>query len=151
MAIGHMGWAQPCNANAMNTPPTQCPGTTFTLTGGANGGQPPYTYQWSPATGLSNPNIANPVLTVPNSSTVYTLTITDDNGCTDTDNVTVNPTPGPTASLSLQAPAIQSQFGGLTTYSLCDPSLSWNFVIDDGSSGLKVDVGAEADFVIGIR
>ena len=58
MAIGHMGWAQPCNANAMNTPPTQCPGTTFTLTGGANGGQPPYTYQWSPATGLSRSTCA---------------------------------------------------------------------------------------------
>ena len=45
-------------------------------------------YQWSPATGLSNPNIANP-LAKPSSNTTYTVTSTDANGCTATDSVTV--------------------------------------------------------------
>lgn len=49
-------------------------------------------YSWSPATGLSNPNIANPVAT-PASTTTYTVTVTQ-NGCTATDQVilTVNST-----------------------------------------------------------
>jgi gliding motility-associated-like protein len=38
------------------------------------------TYQWTPSTGLSNPNIKNPVAS-PSSTTVYTLNIVDDNQC----------------------------------------------------------------------
>jgi len=45
-------------------------------------------YQWSPATGLSNPNIANP-LAKPTVNTTYDVTATDANGCTATDSVTV--------------------------------------------------------------
>lgn len=60
------------------------------------------TYSWSPATGLSNANIAQPTVTLTNSGTspvnhTYTLTVTDplDASCTTTDNVivTVNPLP----------------------------------------------------------
>lgn len=59
-------------------------------------------YSWSPATGLSNAAIAQPTVTLTNSTsvpvtTVYTLTVTDpaDNTCSITDNVsvTVNPLP----------------------------------------------------------
>ncbi len=51
-------------------------------------------YSWSPATGLNNPNIANPVAS-PAVSTQYTLTASDGNGCSNTDvvTVTVNPLP----------------------------------------------------------
>ncbi|WP_299059214.1 CARDB domain-containing protein [uncultured Polaribacter sp.] len=45
-------------------------------------------YSWSPTTGLSNPNIWNPIAS-PSETTTYTLTVTE-NGCTDTDTVTVN-------------------------------------------------------------
>lgn len=41
-----------------------------------NGGSPPYTYQWSPSTGVSNPNKLHPVFTVDTSRT-YVLSITD--------------------------------------------------------------------------
>lgn len=37
-------------------------------------------YRWSPATGLSNPNVANPVAS-PLSTTTYTVTITDAQSC----------------------------------------------------------------------
>ncbi len=62
---------------------TVCNGqsTQLNATGGAS-------YQWSPATGLSNPSINNPMAS-PGSTTVYTVTITDVNGCTGTDQVTV--------------------------------------------------------------
>ena len=51
-------------------------------------------YVWSPATGLSNPNIANPIVSTTSSQT-YTVTGTSNLGCTATDQVlvTVNPLP----------------------------------------------------------
>jgi gliding motility-associated-like protein len=54
------------------------------------------TYSWSPGTGLNATNIPNPVCTV-NSTTTYTLTVTDANGCTDTDQVTITVNAAPVA------------------------------------------------------
>ncbi|MCS7085297.1 MAG: hypothetical protein NZ534_04370, partial [Bacteroidia bacterium] len=48
---------------------------------------PGFSYQWSPADGLSNPNIPNPVAS-PNSTTTYTLTVSNGD-CSGTDVVTV--------------------------------------------------------------
>jgi PKD repeat protein len=46
-------------------------------------------YSWAPATGLSNPNIAQPVAT-PASTTTYVMTVSDPgSGCTKKDTVTV--------------------------------------------------------------
>ncbi|MDX2247619.1 MAG: PKD domain-containing protein [Bacteroidia bacterium] len=45
-------------------------------------------YQWTPATGLSDPTVANPVAT-PVLTTTYYVTVTDLNGCEDTDSVRV--------------------------------------------------------------
>jgi len=51
------------------------------------------TYSWSPATGLSNPNVANPVAT-PTETTTYTLTVTNgDQECVATDEVTITVIP----------------------------------------------------------
>lgn len=61
-----------------------CLGMTGQLNG--SGG---VTYSWSPSTDLDNPNIANPVFSGL-ATTNYTLTVTDNNGCTATDDVTVN-------------------------------------------------------------
>ncbi len=53
-------------------------------------------YSWSPANSLSNPNLPNPVAN-PSTSTTYTVTVTDANGCLDTDDVFIevieNPAP----------------------------------------------------------
>ncbi len=46
-------------------------------------------YQWTPATGLSNATIANPLACVAAVTTSYTLTATDINGCTSSANVVV--------------------------------------------------------------
>jgi len=59
------------------------------LNGSASGGTPGYTFLWEPAEGLDNPNIANPVAN-PATTTVYTLTVTDEFGCVNTDQVTIN-------------------------------------------------------------
>jgi gliding motility-associated-like protein len=65
-----------------------CASSVATLYGSGSGSAP-VTYLWSPANGITD--IASPVTTAkPNSTTVYTLTITDMFGCTATDNATVN-------------------------------------------------------------
>jgi len=45
-------------------------------------------YQWSPTTGLSNPNVSNPFAN-PASNTTYCVTVTDASGCTGVDCVAV--------------------------------------------------------------
>lgn len=55
---------------------TICNGSSLNLL--ATGGS---TYVWTPAASLSNPNISNPVAT-PGTTTNYTVTVTDPNGCT---------------------------------------------------------------------
>jgi hypothetical protein len=57
-----------------------------TLNGTAAGGIAPYTYLWSP--GGRTPNGISTVV-CPTVTTTYTLTVTDKNGCTRTDDVTV--------------------------------------------------------------
>ncbi|MCW3087587.1 MAG: type sorting protein [Sediminibacterium sp.] len=49
------------------------------------------TYSWSPPTGLSDPNIANPVAMLNSAydSVTYTVRVTDKNGCYSEDQVTV--------------------------------------------------------------
>ncbi len=60
-----------------------CPGASVSLQ--ASGGQ---FYSWSPPTGLSNPNIANPVATV-QEDMLYTVTVSDLSGCVNQGNVMV--------------------------------------------------------------
>ena len=52
------------------------------------------TYSWSPLAGITNPTISDPIAT-PSTTTLYTLTVTDVNGCTadGTVNVTVDDVP----------------------------------------------------------
>ncbi|MGE0561785.1 MAG: PKD domain-containing protein, partial [Flavobacteriales bacterium] len=61
----------------------------------------PLIYSWTPTTGLSNPNIYNPVAT-PTSTTTYTVTVQQSGApaaCNATSNVTVNVV-APTVSIS---------------------------------------------------
>jgi HYR domain/PA domain len=62
------------------------------LSSTVTGGTPGYTYNWAPATGLSNPNIANPVAS-PIVTTTYTVTVTDSKGCSRSLSITINVLP----------------------------------------------------------
>src|SRR5690606_23277766 len=50
------------------------------------------TYVWEPAESLNNPNIANPIAR-PDETTTYTVTVSTQEGCTATDQVTVTVIP----------------------------------------------------------
>ncbi|RZK24735.1 MAG: gliding motility-associated C-terminal domain-containing protein [Hymenobacter sp.] len=83
-------------ANVGAAAPSLCSGQTITLGAAPVAGN---TYRWSPATGLSNPAIANPTLTLTNTTsapTTQTYTLTVVNQATTCSNaatvaVTVNP------------------------------------------------------------
>ena len=47
-----------------------------------------YDYEWSPATGLDNPSIHNPIATI-TESTTYVLTVSNQYGCTATESVEI--------------------------------------------------------------
>ena len=70
-------------ATVSPTDPTVCLGQSLPLL--ATGG---YSYEWSPATGLSNAYSADPVAT-PRSTTSYTLTVKDDIGCKNAQPLTI--------------------------------------------------------------
>ncbi|MEZ4996700.1 MAG: hypothetical protein R2758_04230 [Bacteroidales bacterium] len=63
------------------------------------GGEPGYTYLWSPSTGLSDPAIKSPTAK-PAVTTTYTVTVTDNNGCQTTAPVTVTVLPMPVVTAS---------------------------------------------------
>ncbi len=60
-----------------------------------------FTYLWSPAAGLNNPNLANPVA-APTATTTYTLTVSEAGSCTlpQTSNLTITVNPLPIATIS---------------------------------------------------
>lgn len=60
-------------------------GDSVQLYHGVSGGIPPYNYQWSPIEGLSNPTIDS-TWASPDTTTNYTITVTDSSGCSVHDN-----------------------------------------------------------------
>jgi gliding motility-associated-like protein len=56
-------------------------------------------YSWSPSTGLSNATVQNPMAN-PMATVLYTVTVTDANGCSATDDVSVTVNVKPVANLS---------------------------------------------------
>ncbi len=88
-----IGGVTPLGVFSSANPQTICLGESSQLNAVAVGGSGNYIYEWTPATGLSNPNIANPIAT-PEETIVYTVTVDDgDNVVTDEITITVNPVP----------------------------------------------------------
>ncbi|MDX1909278.1 MAG: gliding motility-associated C-terminal domain-containing protein [Bacteroidia bacterium] len=106
----------PRPATGANPGGTICQGQSFQLS--AFGGT---TYQWSPAGGLSNTGIFNPVATPP-ASVTYQVLITDVFGCTSTDTVQIQVNPLPPANAgpdAVRCPGVplQLQASGGISYS----------------------------------
>jgi hypothetical protein len=85
---------------------TMCPGDIKSLQLPAcfkvYGGEAPYTYSWSPTTGLNDPTIFNPTVSglTPGIHS-YTLTVTDQNATVVTDTVVVNVITPPSVTATL--------------------------------------------------
>ncbi|MBE9491394.1 MAG: T9SS type A sorting domain-containing protein [Bacteroidetes bacterium] len=81
------------NVNASASPAEICLGESSQLNAFASGGSGNYTYQWTPETGLSDPNSSNPVAT-PDETTNYSVTVNDgSSSVTDEIILTVHPVP----------------------------------------------------------
>jgi hypothetical protein len=95
-------------ANAGTDKTLTCTNTSFVIGTAAVAGN---TYTWSPAFGLDNANIAQPVVSSPGT---YTLTVTNSiNGCTATDQIVI--------SQNITAPAANA--GPNKTLTCANPSL----------------------------
>ncbi len=108
-----------------------CAGSSTQITATINGGQTPYTYQWS-----SGHN-SNPITVNPGSNTVYNLTVTDACGQTTTVTTTVNVNPVPAAIPSVNAQSICS--GQSTSINLnsnvTGANFTWTAVGESNISG----------------
>ena len=95
----------------------------------ASDGTSPYTYSWSPPAGLSDPAIANPAAS-PNSTTLYTVIVTDNNGCQDTGTVTVTINSQPAASFGYSASDLTIFFSDSSSTN----AISWFWEFGDGNT-----------------
>lgn len=96
---------------------TICPGQSTMIGSPA---EPNTTYLWAPAGSLNNPALAQPTAT-PGSTTMYTLTVTDSNGCQATDfvRVTIGTRPTVTAGADVTicpGSSTTLQASGASTY-----------------------------------
>jgi len=83
----------------------------------ASGGVPPYTYSWTPSTGLSCTDCPNPTAS-PTQDTTYTVIVFDNEGCvSDYDSVFVDVLPQVVLQKSA-TPTSRLEPGGVFTYTL---------------------------------
>ena len=88
---------------------TICTGDTATLTAEANGGLEPYTYLWS------NSDTTQAISVAPTTTTTYSVTVTDSNGCTAQASQEITPSTNATAIASINNDAAMS-FNGVDSY-----------------------------------
>ncbi|HPR25074.1 T9SS type A sorting domain-containing protein [Lentimicrobium sp.] len=82
-------------------------GTFTQLQGSAGVGMPPFSYQWQPADSLWNPAIQSPVTRKLNNSTLFSLVVTDANGCvSEEDHMMVTVVGGPLAVMPQAVPPV---------------------------------------------
>ncbi|MDD3399062.1 MAG: choice-of-anchor J domain-containing protein, partial [Candidatus Methanomethylophilaceae archaeon] len=76
-----------------------CAGGSAQLNVTVVAGTPPYSFLWTPPTGLNDPTLQNPVAT-PSATTTYNVQVTDANNAIATDDVVVTVNPLPTVTLN---------------------------------------------------
>lgn len=78
------------NASVSASLTTVCPGDSVKLTASASNGTPPYQFNWNQSIGSGSMKMV-----APNATTTYIVTVTDNNGCSDTAQVKINVNPLP--------------------------------------------------------
>jgi len=114
-------------------PPTQsvCPGESVSLVAG--GGE---TYLWScnPGDATLGSQTTNPAILVsPKSTTTYTVTVTDDIGCTNTASSTVTINPKPIADFTVNPKVVSILEPCVTFFDNSTGAVTWLWQIGDGT------------------
>ena len=119
-----------------------CNGSSISLL--ASGG---VSYQWTPATGLNNPNISNPVAS-PGNNTTYTVTVTDINGCTDDEQVNISINAQPVASFELDTTKTKASCDGIhiKTVNLSTDALEYAWSFGDGNTSTTFEPAYDYPF-----
>jgi hypothetical protein len=126
---------------------TICAGANAVIgSAGATGGQPPYSYSWSPVAGLSAPAAASTQAS-PAATTTYILTVTDaaSNTAKDTVVVTVNPLSA-TPTITTSGPVSFCQGGSVTLTSSAGSSYLWS----NGATTQSITVGSSGNYSVQI-
>ena len=90
-----------------------CAGDDVSLNGSATGGTGSYQYSWTPTTGLTPPNVANPTA-APSVSTQYTLSVTDlGTGC-------VSKPSAPNATVAVDVTSLPAFAPSATDVDICN-------------------------------
>jgi hypothetical protein len=119
---------------ATATPPSICAGASSQLLATPLGGTAPFTYSWTPITGLNNPNIANPVAS-PTVNTWYHVNLVDATSHTAHDSTLVSIIAAPNTPGAINGPAIVCH-DSVTSYSI-------QVVPDASSYSWTVPAGAQ--------
>ncbi len=93
---------------ATATPNAICAGASSQLKATAISGTGPYTFSWTPTTGLNNPNIANPVAS-PTVNTWYHVNVMDAASYTASDSTLVSIIPTPNTPGTITGPPVVCQ------------------------------------------
>lgn len=94
------------------------------------------TYNWTPATGLNNANIANPTATL-TGTTTYTVLATSPDGCVGVDMITVTVNPLPIAEFTANVLIDSSGTVDFTNWSTNATSYLWDFGNGDTSTDVN--------------
>ncbi|SHN46112.1 hypothetical protein [Chitinophaga sp. CF418] len=97
------------------------------LSASATGGDGTYTFTWTPTTGLSDPNIANPDFTPPSTGVFEFVVKADDGQCSDLDTVVITVTEHPKAPCGIDGPSPVCP-GSQNQYTGPDPSLVGSYL-----------------------
>jgi len=124
-----------------------CIGQSLAIGGSptASGGTAPYTFSWTPTTGLNDATLANPTAS-PTVTTTYTVEVVDATGCKSTDQMTITVNPLPTASIGGDDPVNEGSTHTYTaTTNAGTPTYLWsvtNGTINGSNTGNSVSVTA---------
>jgi len=123
-------------ADAGSDPAAICEGGYVVIGGSptASGGTAPYSYLWTPDDGtLNSTTVSNPSAS-PTSTTTYTLTVTDANGCSDDADTVVVVNALPVVTASNDSPKCEGQDvqltggpGGMINYTWTSPGGYLNY------------------------
>jgi hypothetical protein len=121
-----------------------CLGESIQLDVTATGAGPVYGYQWTPAVGLTDPTLKNPMAS-PTATTTYVVLVTSGLGCTASDDVvvTVNPLPNADAGQDMTL-----CFGTTTTLTATPAGMSYLWSTGQTSQSIVVVFGDTATYFV---